>query len=201
MTLILLDTNAYLRLAKRVRPAIGVKFGQKDYVLTIHKTTEDEVHRSPRLRSKFPWFDDAEHAEERLAKQVRLTEQERSQLEIVKGVLHGSVLGDPLRFMVGKREPPSENDCFLLAIGQVKPAIVVTDDLGMHLLAEDFGLKVWHGHELLHKLFSANIVDRSVVVAIFEALEAYGNDDLPATWRAVKHTKFAKIFGKAPPPV
>jgi len=38
---VLLDTNAYLRLAKRVRPAIGIKFGQKDYVLTVHRTTED----------------------------------------------------------------------------------------------------------------------------------------------------------------
>jgi hypothetical protein len=44
--LVLLDTNAYLRLAKRVRPAVGVVFGHKGYVLTIHKSVEDEVHRS-----------------------------------------------------------------------------------------------------------------------------------------------------------
>ena len=41
--LVLLDTNAYLRLAKRVRPVIGIKFGQKGYVLTIHRFVEDEV--------------------------------------------------------------------------------------------------------------------------------------------------------------
>ena len=29
VTLVLLDTNAYLRLAKRVRPVVGIKFGQK----------------------------------------------------------------------------------------------------------------------------------------------------------------------------
>jgi hypothetical protein len=34
LTLVLLDTNAYFRLAKRVRPAVGIKFGQKDYVIT-----------------------------------------------------------------------------------------------------------------------------------------------------------------------
>ena len=44
--LVFLDTNAYLRLAKRVRPAVGVVFGHKGYVLTIHKSVEDEVHRS-----------------------------------------------------------------------------------------------------------------------------------------------------------
>ena len=37
MTLVLLDTNTYLRLAKRIRPLLGVKFGQKDYVLTVLK--------------------------------------------------------------------------------------------------------------------------------------------------------------------
>lgn len=40
MTLVLLDTNAYLRLAKRVRPLLGKKFGQKDYVLTILRDVE-----------------------------------------------------------------------------------------------------------------------------------------------------------------
>lgn len=68
MTLVLLDTNAYLRFAKRVRPAVGIKFGQKEYVLTIHKSVEDEVHRNPRLRATYPWFDGQEFASERLAK-------------------------------------------------------------------------------------------------------------------------------------
>ena len=53
MTLVLLDTNAYLRIAKRVRPMLGVKFGQKEYVLTILKITEDDVHKSPKLLHKF----------------------------------------------------------------------------------------------------------------------------------------------------
>ena len=55
--LVLLDTNAYLRLAKRVRPAVGVVFGHKGYVLTVHKSVEDEVYRSARLKSLYPWFE------------------------------------------------------------------------------------------------------------------------------------------------
>ena len=58
MTLVLLDTNAYLRLAKRIKPLLGIRFGQKGYVLTILKDVEDEVHRSARLQEYFPWFDD-----------------------------------------------------------------------------------------------------------------------------------------------
>jgi hypothetical protein len=77
-TLALLDTNAYLRLAKRVRPLLGVPFGQRQYVLTVLQDVEDEVHRSPRLRFHFPWFDgDGAVAAERLAHRMRLGEARR----------------------------------------------------------------------------------------------------------------------------
>ena len=192
MTLVLLDTNAYLRLAKRVRPALGVKFGQKDYVLTVHKSVEDEVHRNPRLRFDFPWFDGKEFVDERLAKQVRLSADEKASVEAAQSVLHGWVLTDPVRYTVG-RSPPSPVDCWLLALGQVKPAIVVTDDLGMHTLAGDFGIDIWHGYELLDKLRSARVVDTPLIQEIYAALEA--NDDLPKSWQEVKHTVFVKAFG------
>lgn len=58
MTLLLLDTNAYLRIAKRVKPLLGIAFGQKGYRLTILEDVEREFERSPRLQSTFPWFQD-----------------------------------------------------------------------------------------------------------------------------------------------
>jgi len=193
LTLVLLDTNAYLRLAKRVRPAVGVVFGQKGYVLTIHKSVEDEVHHSARLKSLYPWFDGQEFASERLAKQVRLTAQEKASVQAAQSVLHGWVLADPSSYTRGGRSPPGSTDCWLLALGQVKPAIVVTDDLGMHALAKDFNIAVWHGYELLDKLRSAKVVDGQLVREIFEALEA--NGDLPKSWQHAKHSVFLKIFG------
>lgn len=193
MTLVLLDTNAYLRLAKRVRPMLGVKFGQKEYVLTILKTTEDEVHKSPKLRHKFPWFDNPELAEERLAKQVRLKKDEKELLNITKGIFRQHVLENAANY----KTPPSPADCYILAFGQVRPAIVVTDDLSMHQLAEEFDLEksVWHGHELLHKMLSGKHIDKQLVIEIYEALE--NNGDLPQSWREVKHTTFKKVFGPA----
>lgn len=193
MTLVLLDTNAYLRLAKRVRPAVGVKFGQKGYVLTIHKSVEDEVHRNPRLRTTYPWFDGQEFASERLAKQVRLSDSDKASIQAAQSVLHGWVLADPAPYTSGGRSPPGTTDCWLLALGQVKPAIVVTDDLGMHTLAKDFGILIWHGYELLDKLRSAKVVDSPLIREIYEALEA--NGDIPKTWQEAKHTVFPKIFG------
>lgn len=193
MTLVLLDTNAYLRLAKRVRPAVGIKFGQKGYVLTVHKSVEDEVHRNPRLRMTYPWFDGEEFASERLAKQIRLSEMDKASIQAASSVLHGWVLDDPEPYTAGGRSPPGAIDCWLLALGQVKPAIVVTDDLGMHTLAKDFGILIWHGYELLDKLRSAKVVDPPLIREIYEALEA--NGDLPKTWQEAKHTVFLKIFG------
>lgn len=196
-TLVLLDTNTYLRLAKRVRPFVGLEFGQVPYVLTILKVAEDEVHRNPHLQLRNPWFDQTEHAQERLAKQVRLTAVEKAQIEAAQSVLLGWVRMDVDRFTSYGRSPPGEADCWLLAFGQVRPAVVVTDDLGMHELVKDFpDIKVWHGYELLAKLRTAKVVDDALIRDIYEALEA--NGDLTRTWREAKHKTFTKIFGSRP---
>ena len=63
----------------------------------------------------------------------------------------------------------------------------------MHALAEEFGIKVWHGYELLDKLRSARVVDADLIREIYDALER--NGDLTATWRDAKTRIFARIFG------
>lgn len=196
MTLVLLDTNAYLRLAKRVRPLLGVAFGQKRYVLTVLKDVEDEVRRSRTLQFKFPWFDEEDFGAERDAARIRLTADEKQLLENTRSVLRGHVLGEVDRYTTGGRQPPSHTDCRVLAFGQVREAIVVTDDLGMHLLAEDFEIPVWHGWQLLAKMKTAKVVDNDLVRDIYEALER--NGDLTQSWAQVKHTEFARVFGPAP---
>lgn len=197
MTLVLLDTNAYLRLAKRVRPLLGKKFGQKNYVLTILKDVEDEVRRNPRLQHRFPWFPSQDLAAERLAHSPRLTSDEKETLAAAASVLHGLVQMDPARFITRHRSPPSYTDCRVLAFGQVRPAVVVTDDLSMHELAILAGINdVWHGYDLLRRMLGTKIIDKELVRQIYEALEA--NGDLPASWTQAKHNAFAKVFGKMP---
>jgi hypothetical protein len=80
-----------------------------------------------------------------------------------------------------------------LALVQVKRGMVVTDDIGMHTLAEEFNIGIWHGYELLNKLRSAKLVDGSLIRKIYAALEV--NGDLPKAWREAKHSTFFKIFG------
>ena len=194
-TLVLLDTNVYLRLAKRIKPLLGEKFGQKEYVLSVLKDVEDEVHRSRRLRFHFPWFDDTELATERLAKRVRLNKDEKQQLQAATSILRAHVLENAAAYISKGRTPPSPTDCYNLAFGQIRPAIVVTDDLGMHQLAKEFDIPVWHGHEMLKKMHSAKLINNDLIREIYEALEL--NEDLPRTWREVKHVAFKKIFGPA----
>ncbi len=63
----------------------------------------------------------------------------------------------------------------------------------MRVLAEDFDISIWHGHELLKKMLTAKIIDNILVREIYESLEL--NDDLTHTWREAKHISFKKIFG------
>ena len=192
-TEVLLDTNTYLRLAKRIRPAVGRQFGQVPYVVVILKAVEDEVHRSPRLKFHNPWFDEPEFAQERLAKVKRLSADDRSAMTLVQDVLLGMVQMEVDKYTSHGRHPPGATDCWLLAYAQVKNAVVVTDDLGMHTLASEAGLKVWHGFELLAKLKTARVVDNELIREIYDALER--NGDMTETWRQAKHREFARIFG------
>jgi hypothetical protein len=195
-TLVLLDTNTYLRLAKRLRPLVGRKFGQKDYEITILKAVEDEVNRNARLKYQNPWFDEANLVQERIAKQVRLSAAEKAEITAIQSVLRSHVVDNISAFSVGRRSPPGATDCWLLAFAKMRCAIVVTDDLGMHVLADDFELVAWHGYELLDKLRSAKEASNTMIEEIYAALEA--NGDLTATWREAKYTTFVKVFGKKP---
>ncbi len=193
MTFVLLDTNAYLRLAKRIKPLLGKEFGQKKYVLTILKDVEDEVLNNPRLKFHYPWFEENEGIkEERLAKRFRFSIDQKGKMDVVTSILKRHAEENAVQYTSKGRSPPSSTDCRCLAFGQIRPAVVVTDDLGMHKLSSDFEIKVWHGHELLKKMLSAKLIDKEKVREIYDALEF--NDDLTKSWRDAKDTAFKKVF-------
>ena len=190
--LVLLDTNTYLRLGKRVKPLLGMEFGQNKYVLTILKSVEDEVQKSPRLKSNYPWFNDTDVSTERLHKKVKLSNKEKNQIEATTSVLRNYVLDNAADFTTLGRSPPSYIDCYCLAFGLTRCAIVATDDLGMHELAKIFEIKIWHGYQVLHKMFSAKKIDKHLVIEIYEALDR--NGDLQQTWIDAKVGIFSKVF-------
>lgn len=192
MISVLLDTNAYLRLAKRVRPTLGVPFGAKQYVLTILPNVEEEVHRNPRLKLLFPWFEDVEHASERKARAIRLSAAEKTNIGNTGSVLRNYVTRNAHSFMEKGRSPPGKTDCWVMAVAAERQWVVATDDAGMHRLGAEFGIDVWHCCDVLKKMLSAKLINNDKVREIYEALER--NGDLTATWLTFKSTHFAKVF-------
>jgi hypothetical protein len=84
-----------------------------------------------------------------LSNTLRLSKDEKATLDAAASALHGIVQMDPGRFIKHRRSPPSYTDCRVLAFGQIRPAVVVTDDLAMH--------------ELLKKMLTAKLIDSDLV--------------------------------------
>jgi hypothetical protein len=65
---ILVDSNAYFRLARDIHPLLGKPFGQKKYCLYIIEGFEKEYFYSGRLQSKFQWVTETKYTENRQKK-------------------------------------------------------------------------------------------------------------------------------------
>jgi hypothetical protein len=193
LKLVILDTNAYLRLAKRIRPILGFEIGQKQYVLKVLPSVEKEVIRNLVLAEKFPWFDGTAYAVERAAHKVRFTKEQRASWESTSSVLRAYVARNSANF----KNPPSNVDCDVLACGldEVLDALVVTDDESMLALSSQFGIKCISSNQLLKILLSAKVIDKEKVREIFDAMAI--NGDMPQRWLNEAGTLFKTVFSKA----
>lgn len=196
-TTILLDTNAYLRLAKRIQPLLGKKFNPaKDYTLVVLREVADEVHRQPRLVRQYPWFDGPEYAEERKNHGARLTRDQKGEAAENKKFLLSHVARNARAYLLHGRDPPSDTDCYVLGVAMACNWCVATDDENMHALSRDFEVKCLYAYDVLHKLLSADMIDKAKVIEIYEALEV--NGDITARWIDAKGKLFKKVFWPKP---
>jgi hypothetical protein len=60
-TRILLDSNAYLRLANSFHPLLHESFGKENYTLHLIPEFQKEFDKSPRLKNKFGWVNQPEY--------------------------------------------------------------------------------------------------------------------------------------------
>ncbi len=193
MTTILLDTNAYLRLAKRIRPLLRVKFNpQKQYQLLVLPEVEREVLLSQRLKWHYPWFMEDDHRNERRSWPVKLSASDKVQIEKDIAFMRQMVGRNAEAYIQGGRSPPGPADLHVLAVALLKGWCVATDDEGMHLLAKDLKIKAFYCFDVLHKMLSAAMVDKAQVIDIYGALEA--NGDLTVRWKEAKTKLFKKVF-------
>ncbi len=182
---ILLDSNTYFRLAKSIHPLLFCPFGKKECCLYVAKELDDEYSRSPRLRSKFAWVDDAEFRENRKHRLTLSRSQRNSELPTVYEFLWDHAITSELGV--------SRVDVTILAYGYVLNIPVVTDDRDMHALAQEYDIVVWTTLDLLHLMLKESHIDMAKVrqVAGFWSYE----QDLPADF--VKD--YERLFGELPP--
>jgi len=165
---ILVDTNAYLRLAKTVRPLLFVTFGKNEYCLYIIPELNKEL-ANHRFKSKFPWIDEAEYQQNRQylpqigKKQRRAIDQA---FEYIWDYVQTDLPG------------PSKVDALYIAYALELEVSVVTDDQDMTELAHAFDAKVMSTLDLLKLMLDCGHVTMKTVDGLIDYWRYIG--DRPA---------------------
>ena len=77
---ILVDSNAYFRLAQSIHPLLNVVFGKKRYCLYVIKELQIEYNRNPRLKNEFSWVNDPEYTKNR-SRVLEITREEKAEIK------------------------------------------------------------------------------------------------------------------------
>ena len=167
---ILLDSNAYFRLARSIHPLLACTFGSAaQYSLFVLKELDEEYRSNVRLQTKFEWVRDPEHCADRLRKRYQ-----------ARGKWSGLV-SNAFTFLAGhvrcKKLNVSHEDLRALATGFVLGSPVVTDDRDMKELADAFQIECWSVLKLLRLMQVEGRIGIEDVQQVLEYLDE--ENDLP----------------------
>ncbi|WP_407829532.1 PIN domain-containing protein [Shewanella algae] len=176
---ILVDTNAYLRLAKTIRPLLFVPFGDDDYCLYILPELNDELSNR-KLQSKFPWTEEDEFIENRKSFPVIGKKQKNSVNESFEYIWDHVQTELP---------GPSRVDALYIAYALELDVPVVTDDQDMIELAKVFDAKVMTTLELLRLMLNCGHTDIKTINGLVEFWKYFS--DMPANFKA----DYQRLFG------
>jgi len=177
---ILLDSNAYFRLARSIRPLLKGSFGHSPrYTLFIIEALAKEYNISTRLKTKFEWVQQKEYQDDRAAKRLPIPRKKKSELDTAISYL--------AKYSQDEQLNVSLADIKALAAGLIMSIPVVTDDGPMTKLAEAHGIQCWSTVKLLKLMHNSGHVDDAKVKEILE----YWNyeNDLP-----LPLSKFRDVF-------
>lgn len=167
-SIILLDSNAYLRIANSFHPLLGEDFGEQGYILYLIPEFQKEFNKSQRLKNKFGWVNQAEYLANRRHRLKRTREQAR-QIDLTYSYLWEHNLSEGFG--------ASRVDVMALAYGLVLGVPVVTDDRDMTALGRIFGIEMWGLLDLLIIMHAAERIGAKEINALIDYLEY--NKDLP----------------------
>jgi hypothetical protein len=167
---VLLDSNAYFRLGNSIRPLLQTVFGSSpQYTLYVLAELDDEYASSTRLHSKFNWVSESEYRIDRRARRYELRGADR--VAVLNAFSFLMAYADDAKINL------SREDLKALAVGFVKGIPVVTDDIGMCLVAGANGIECWSTIKLLQIMVASGRIDMDTIKEIFEYWEY--EKDLP----------------------
>ncbi|WP_320826798.1 DNA-binding protein [Reinekea sp.] len=169
---ILVDTNAYLRLAKTIRLLLFMPFGDNEYCLYILPELNDELGNR-KLQSKFPWVEEVEYAENRKHFPIISRKQKKSVEDTFEHVWE---------YVQTDLPGPSRVDAWYIAYAYELGIPVVTDDQDMTELAIAFEAQVMPTLEMLKIMLDSGHVDMGQIDGLCQYWYHIG--DLPAKFKA-----------------
>lgn len=175
---ILVDTNAYLRLAKTIRPLLFVPFGNNDYCLYILPELNQEL-ANHKLQSKFSWITEEEYEDNRKHFPSISRKQKNSIAQTFE------YLWDHVQTEL---PGPSRVDAFYIAYALELDIPVVTDDQDMTELAQTFEAKVMPTLELLKIMLDSGHTNMETINGLCSYWQHI--TDLPANFQA----DFKRLF-------
>jgi len=185
-TRILLDSNAYFRLARSIRPLLDEEFGGNTrYCLYVIADLEKEFRKSRRLQSKFSWVDDPEYRENR-ARRLLISRVEQKAIRQAFDYIFNHARSEGLG--------TSSVDMMALATASVLEIQVVTDDQEMLKLAGDFNIATLTTLALMRLMLDTKRIDMGLVRQICAYWQF--KKDLPAKFRE----EYLDLFQEEPPP-
>lgn len=180
---ILVDTNAYIRMARSIRPLLFCEFGANQYCLYIIPELNQEL-KNKRLTSKFPWVEEAEYADNRKNFPVLSRKQKASindTFDFIWNYVKENLIGT------------SRVDALYISYAIELGIPVVTDDQEMMSLAAAFDCKAIPTLQVLKIMLDAGHIDMKMI------------DSLVNYWRYIEDEPanlvkdYKRLFGKKIP--
>jgi hypothetical protein len=163
---ILVDSNAYFRLAYNFHPLLSVPFGAEEHTLYVIENFQKEFDNNPGLQRKFFWVDEEEYAENRKRK-IKIAKQARKDIDLAFDFIWEHNVSAGLG--------ASPTDVKAIAYGYVLSIPVVTDDKDMLSLGNVFGVEMIRLIDLLDLMYKSGHINKSNIDSLVEHL-VYDND-------------------------
>lgn len=182
---ILLDSNAYFRLARSIHPLLQGTFGENpEYSLFVLADLDDEYFTSSRLKTKFEWVNNPEYKRDRLAKRYTCKGKWRLNADNAFSYLAAYAADHKLNV--------SREDLKALAVGFARECPVVSDDSGMRCVANANGIECWGTIRLLKVMVTAKRIDMNMAKQVLQYLDH--ENDLPMP-KIELRKQFKEYFG------